>query len=67
MFRFHEITSAHRNLMEGGHAAHVDDSTGAEGAFKQGEFVVVSRHNGTPHMVWFSRGRKITIHLIKNL
>ena len=47
MFGFHEITSAHGNLMEGGHAAHVDDSTGAEGAF-QGEFVVVSRHNGTP-------------------
>ena len=43
-----DFTSAHGNLMEGGNAAHVDDSPGAEGAFKQGEFVVVSRHNGNP-------------------
>lgn len=47
--------------MEGGNAAHVDDSTGAEGAFKRGKFVGVSRHNVTPiayNMVWFSRGKK---------
>ena len=47
--------------MEGSNAAHVDDSPGAEGAFKQGEFVGVSRHNGNP-MRWCGLvgARKIT-------
>lgn len=55
--------------MEGGNAAHVDDSPGAEGAFKQGEFVGVSRHNGNP-LTWCGLvgARKITnSYLMRNL